>query len=181
MILFLFRKLNRLQIAAVALLFIGIVIVAISFWSYDDKQNKPVYLSIEDSLQLLVENGINNEDANKQPLQESTLASEANSSNDAHVWLEHTDAAQFNQSLKGDIDSTLQLPMQEVNSQLININTATAEQLQQLKGIGEAKAKAIIEDRSTNGPFNRIEDIMRVKGIGEKIFASIKESIVVSQ
>lgn len=60
----------------------------------------------------------------------------------------------------------------------ININTATAEQLQTLKGIGPSKAAAIIADRNKLGAFQSINEIKRVKGIGEKLYAGIKESIV---
>lgn len=64
-------------------------------------------------------------------------------------------------------------------TELININTATAEELDELPGIGEATAAAIIEDRETNGEFTSIEDIMRVSGIGEAKFANIKDLICV--
>lgn len=60
----------------------------------------------------------------------------------------------------------------------IDINRATAEQLQQLKGIGPSKAKAIVDDREQKGSFKSIADIKRVKGIGEKLYAGIQESIV---
>lgn len=60
----------------------------------------------------------------------------------------------------------------------ININSASAEKLQTLKGIGPSKANAIIQDREQKGNYRNIEDIKRVKGIGEKVFAGIKESIV---
>ena len=63
-------------------------------------------------------------------------------------------------------------------SSKIDINTATSEQLQQLKGIGPSKAKAIIEDRELKGKYKNIADIKRVKGIGEKLYAGIQESIV---
>ncbi len=62
---------------------------------------------------------------------------------------------------------------------LININTATAEELQTLYGIGEAKAAAIIAYREQNGAFTDISQIMNVKGIGEKIFAAIRDKITV--
>ncbi len=62
---------------------------------------------------------------------------------------------------------------------LVNINTATADQLQTLSGVGEATAKAIVEDRETHGQFTSIEDLMRVSGIGEKKFAKIKDRICV--
>ncbi|MCE9678261.1 helix-hairpin-helix domain-containing protein [Shewanella sp. AS1] len=54
-------------------------------------------------------------------------------------------------------------------SQPININTATAEQLAELQGIGEAKAQAIVEYRHVNGNFKSIDDLALVKGIGAKL------------
>lgn len=64
-------------------------------------------------------------------------------------------------------------------SGLVNINTADAAALQTLSGIGEATAKAIIDDRTKNGPFTSIEDLMRVSGIGEKKFEKIRSYICV--
>ncbi len=61
----------------------------------------------------------------------------------------------------------------------ININTATAEELDKLPGIGPSIAKAIIDYRTANGPFKTIEDINDVKGIGDVLFAKIKDSITV--
>lgn len=62
---------------------------------------------------------------------------------------------------------------------LVNINTATAEELCSLPGVGEATAEAIIEDRAANGPFSAPEDLMRVSGIGEKKFAKLQGKICV--
>ena len=64
-------------------------------------------------------------------------------------------------------------------SSKVNINTAGSADLQTLSGVGEATAKAIIEDREQNGSFASIEDIMRVTGIGEKKFEKIKGDICV--
>ena len=61
----------------------------------------------------------------------------------------------------------------------VNINTASQKELMTLNGIGEAKAKAIIEYRTKNR-FKKIEDIMQVKGIGQAIFDKIKKDIVVT-
>jgi len=58
----------------------------------------------------------------------------------------------------------------------IDINKASIEQLDSLKGIGHSKAAAIIEYRKQH-PFTKIEDIMKVKGIGKKLFEKIKEEI----
>ena len=60
----------------------------------------------------------------------------------------------------------------------ININTATLEELQTLNGIGESKAKDIITYREKT-KFNTIEDIKNVPGIGEGLFAKIKENITI--
>ena len=65
-----------------------------------------------------------------------------------------------------------------VKSNKININEANLDELMTISGIGESKAKAIIEYRNNNR-FNNIEDIKNVEGIGENLFASIKESITV--
>ncbi len=61
----------------------------------------------------------------------------------------------------------------------ININTASLAALQTLAGIGPIKAQAIIDYRESNGPFQRIEDILKVKGIGEKTFEAIRDQIAV--
>ncbi len=61
----------------------------------------------------------------------------------------------------------------------ININTADVELLQKLKNIGVKRAQAIVDYREKNGIFQKIEDIMNVSGIGEKIFESIKDNITV--
>ena len=60
---------------------------------------------------------------------------------------------------------------------LINLNTASSQQLQTLPGIGPGRAGAIIEHRQSNGPFGRIEDLLEVSGIGEAIFESIQHLI----
>ena len=61
----------------------------------------------------------------------------------------------------------------------ININTASVEELMNLPGLGEAKAKSIIEYREKNGKFKSIENIKEVSGIGETIFEKIKDYITV--
>lgn len=59
----------------------------------------------------------------------------------------------------------------------VSINTAGVEELSTLNGIKEARAKKIIEYRETYGPFKALEEIKNVSGIGESIFAKIKDSI----
>jgi len=62
----------------------------------------------------------------------------------------------------------------------LNINTATAAQLEALPGIGARTAQAIVDQRQKNGGFKKIEDLMTVKGIGEKSFLKLKPMVTVS-
>ena len=65
------------------------------------------------------------------------------------------------------------------DSQKININTASADELMDLKGIGEKKAKTIIDFRKNNGPFEQPEDLIKVPGIGPKTLEANKNRIAV--
>ncbi len=67
----------------------------------------------------------------------------------------------------------------DTGSGRININTATEKELMALDGIGEATARKIVEYRTENGGFSAAEDIMEVKGIGEKKYDAIKNKICV--
>jgi len=64
---------------------------------------------------------------------------------------------------------------------LININTAGVEELMTLQGVGKAYAERIIEFREKNGPFKKVEDLLNVRGIGEKTFERIKGRITVGK
>jgi competence protein ComEA len=64
-------------------------------------------------------------------------------------------------------------------SQRININTASADQLQELPGIGETRANAIIAYRQEHGPFQSVEDLQQVSGIGPETFQQIQDKITV--
>lgn len=65
------------------------------------------------------------------------------------------------------------------SSEVININTASSEELEKLSGVGKAMAKRIVEYRDTHGGFANKEEIMNVKGIGKKVFETIKNNICV--
>ena len=75
-------------------------------------------------------------------------------------------------------NSELSDTAEDVN-ELININTASKSELTALSGIGDVKAQAIIDYRNTNGNFKSIEDILNVSGIGDAVFAKIKNYITV--
>lgn len=68
-------------------------------------------------------------------------------------------------------------PTEETLPGLIDINTATAAQLQTLPGIGEVIAQRIIDYREANGPFSSIGELIKVKGIGEKRLEAIWDLI----
>ena len=65
-------------------------------------------------------------------------------------------------------------------SEVVNINTASSEELQLLPRVGPALAGRIIEFREANGPFQTVDEILAVKGIGENSFEKLKPYIVTS-
>ena len=76
-------------------------------------------------------------------------------------------------------------PQQQTTAQpaaaaLLNLNTATAAELAKLPGIGPAVAARIVEHRQKTGSFKKIEELMNVKGIGEKTFLKLKPLVTVT-
>ncbi|MBD8499052.1 ComEA family DNA-binding protein [Paenibacillus arenosi] len=67
----------------------------------------------------------------------------------------------------------------EQQSQLISLNRANEQQLDELPGVGPSKAKAIVAYREQHGKFNSIEEVMKVKGIGPKMFKKMKDKLTV--
>ena len=66
----------------------------------------------------------------------------------------------------------------EVQNNILNINTANAEQIaSSMKGVGDSKAKAIVEYRSSHGKFTSLQDLENVAGIGERTVEINKEKI----
>ena len=61
----------------------------------------------------------------------------------------------------------------------VNINTATVEELKTLPGIGAAKAQAIVDYRKENGQFKSVDDLKKVKGLGNAVLAKLKDEATV--
>ncbi|MGW8225923.1 MAG: helix-hairpin-helix domain-containing protein [Anaerolineales bacterium] len=84
---------------------------------------------------------------------------------------------QENPSSNNEPDKVNQIPVQNHPENLININTATQDELETLSGIGPVIASAIIQFRQEHGAFERISDIQAVSGIGPVVFEKIKPFI----
>lgn len=82
-------------------------------------------------------------------------------------------------SIKEQITGELGVEEQIEQQQVVNLNTASLEELTTLPGIGESKAKLIMEYRITVGKFKSIEELMNVSGIGEAMFAKVKDRITI--
>ena len=67
-----------------------------------------------------------------------------------------------------------------VSTEVVNLNSATPAQIASLPGIGPKTAELIVEYRTKNGPFKKIEEVMNVRGIGEKSFLKIKDRLTVA-
>ncbi|MBB6673947.1 ComEA family DNA-binding protein [Cohnella nanjingensis] len=79
-----------------------------------------------------------------------------------------------------DIPPTNPGPPASANANgLLNLNAATAEQLDALPGIGPAKARAIVEYRDAKGPFRSVDDLRQVKGIGPKLMEGLRDLVTV--
>ena len=63
---------------------------------------------------------------------------------------------------------------------IVNLNTASATDLEGLPGIGAKTAARIVEYRQKNGPFKKVEELMNVRGVGEKNFVKLKPQITVA-
>ena len=104
-------------------------------------------------------------------------------------FLEEADQAQLNLAGKVIDEMMIYVPIKgettvaaggvTAESGLISINKADLIELQELPGIGPAKAEAIIQYREENGPFSASEDLQNISGIGEKTFEKLKDLITV--
>ncbi len=92
------------------------------------------------------------------------------------IYGEHESSAELRQITEAPLTVEPGPAVEKTAGVLININTAGLEELQSLKGIGPAKAQAIIDYRDKYGGFVSPEEITEVKGIGEGTYQKIKEA-----
>jgi competence protein ComEA len=74
---------------------------------------------------------------------------------------------------------SVEKPVAANGNKLVNINTADSSQLEKLPRIGAKMAQRILDFRKSNGNFKRTQDLMKVKGIGEKVFAKLQPLITI--
>ena len=110
------------------------------------------------------------------------------SSNNTHTNTSSTSSSkesyQIDEATKNNISiitysNSDEAPSQDTTSKLININTASVQELTSLPGIGETKANNIVSYRTENGYFKTIEDLKNVSGIGDATFEQLKDYITV--
>jgi competence protein ComEA len=131
-----------------------------------------------ENVNALMANTLQMQSTEQQGQREKSPLSPASTDVQEHVIKEDQQATNVaQQEAKSYIDIAKET--QQID-ELINLNSATLEQLDSLPGIGPSKAKAIVDYRASYGNFRSLEQLMEVKGIGPKIFAKMKANITIS-
>lgn len=112
----------------------------------------------------------------------SSQAQSSSPASQAETTLKDDSAPPANSSVNHTAAESSSIPaaadsQQEASSQKININTATAQELTRLSGIGDVLAERIVEYRTKNGMFKSIDELLEVSGIGEKKLSAIRDNV----
>lgn len=90
------------------------------------------------------------------------------------------DELRLQRQLDNSYEELMLSPENDVNAPVVvNINTASVHQLQRISGIGETKARAVVEYRREHGAFKSVEELVNVSGIGAKTLEKIRDKITV--
>jgi competence protein ComEA len=168
---------SRHQLLFFGITLLGIILLASALW-------QPA--SIEPPGWVAVNNQVEQVLTGQERAQES-LAAAVGKTNEASAANETIKVTNSVQSVEGTVktegkqleasSAAGKLPL-DATSNKLDINQATAEQLDALPGIGAVKAQTIVSDREKNGLFHSVDDLLRVKGIGPKLLKKMKASIV---
>ena len=91
-----------------------------------------------------------------------------------------TGSTKSDSTMKSDTKASTKDSAPKAGALMVNINTANADELKALKGIGDTRAKDIIDYRTKNGNFKSVDDLEKVKGIGPGTMKQIRNNITVS-
>ena len=81
----------------------------------------------------------------------------------------------------GGIQTSAAAETKESGAAQVDLNTASRDQLMQVKGIGPSLADRIIEFRKEHGPFRRVDDLLKIRGVGEKSLAKLRPHLKVGK
>jgi competence protein ComEA len=169
-ILFL-KKSRNIMLAAAAALFLIVLV-----WRYGQGGNHAFqtdFKPVNEQMQQLIDQGIEQTPIGSFSEKPSKGASKSES--------KPTAAPKASKSTSPSISPSSIPKTAAKTTDKIDLNSATLEQLDALPGIGESKAKAILAYRQEKGSFTKIEQLLEVKGIGEKMLAALKPMIYIGQ
>ena len=97
----------------------------------------------------------------------------------AAIFSASADDLRLLRQIDNNYEDIMPEPENEMKDTVVNINTASVHQLQRINGIGETKARAIVEYREAHGGFKNADELVNVSGIGEKTLDGIRDRIIV--
>jgi competence protein ComEA len=171
-ILFL-KKSRNIMLAAAAALFLIVLV-----WRYGQGGNHAFqtdFKPVNEQMQQLIDQGI------EQTPIGSFSEKPSNTPGASKSESKPTAATKASKSTSPSISPSSIPKTAAKTTDKIDLNSATLEQLDALPGIGESKAKAILAYRQEKGSFTKIEQLLEVKGIGEKMLAALKPMIYIGQ
>ena len=97
----------------------------------------------------------------------------------AAIYSASADDIRLLRQLDNNYDGIMLLSENAVGAAVVNINTASVHHLQRINGIGETRARAIVEYREAHGGFKSVDELVNVSGIGEKTLEAMRDKLTV--